>query len=477
MRYAIYSGDALLHLNGLSDYCVINPMLRLEEGKAGELTFDLPPDHNNGEAVSKLRPEISVLADAKVIFRGRVIEDKMSFEKTRSIFCKGKLSYLYDTLVSPGIYEGRANEVFARLLSEHNVKVLDHQKILPGTLTVATDVVIATPDYKTTYELLHELLEKAGGVFLLRYEDDGDYLDFIPDYSKTALQKIVFSENLLNLTREVSAEKTYTACIPQGAFETDENGNQTNTRITMKALTGSEVLYNLALVNEYGWIFAPPGDTTFDDALSPEDLLIKGQAYMASMGGMLEATIELSALDLSYTGEDIEGFDICDYVEVHSPMHGLLETYLISAMEIDLMDPSKTKMTLGQKTKTLTDTNRQKEADAEIAINELKTALVKSIADLGKEMAARERYIRYADGVIEMGESGSDLKMRLSNTKISFVETIDGAETEVAWFGNPTGSPGDSKLYIETGEIKKSFQIGQFAFEMRGDNLSLVHKG
>jgi hypothetical protein len=478
MIYTIYAGEALLHHSGMPKYSLISPRLKLEVQKPGELTFTLPPEHPNGDAVSKLRPEIKVMRDSKVLFRGRALEDKLNFNGTREIYCRGKLSYLQDTLMPPESMEGNSDTLFNKMLLDHNVKVLVHQKIFPGEITALLPINLDFPEYMTTFDRLTALCDAASAKMVLRHEQDGDYLDLLSDYPVATSQKIVFSENLLDLKREVSAEKVYSACIPLGAFETDENGNQTSKRSTLKPLLGTEVLYDLAIVNEYGWIYAPPAETTFDDAVTVEELLSKGQGYMASKGGLLESNIELSALDLSFSDEELETFQVCEYVEVHSPNHGLLETYLISQIDLDLLDPAKTKMTLGQKSLTLTDANQKKEVEAAILVNELKAALIQAEAVVGNEVAKRERYIRYVDGIIELGESDSDLKMRLSNTELSFWESLYGIETKVAYISNPTGNLGDSKLYIENAAILQGISFGAYAWEPEDNgSVSLVFKG
>jgi len=93
-------------------------------------------------------------------------------------------------------------------------------------------------------------------------------------------------------------------------------------------------------------------------------------------------------------------------------------------------------------------------------------------------VARRERYIRYVGGIIELGETDSDLKMRLSNTELSFWESLYGIETKVAYISNPTGNPGDSKLYIENAAILQGIAFGAYAWEPEDNgSVSLVFKG
>lgn len=73
-----------------------------------------------------------------------------------------------------------------------------------------------------------------------------------------------------------------------------------------------------------------------------------------------------------------------------------------------------------------------------------------------------EKYIRFEDGNIILGEAGNELTLKIENDKISFIENFK----EVAYFSN-------QKLYITDAEILKSLRIGNFAFIPRANgNLS-----
>lgn len=78
-----------------------------------------------------------------------------------------------------------------------------------------------------------------------------------------------------------------------------------------------------------------------------------------------------------------------------------------------------------------------------------------------------EKYIRFEDGNIILGENGSGLTLRIENDRIAFID--DGAE--VAYFSN-------KHLVVLDGNFLNSLQIGQFGFLPRGNgNLSLVKIG
>lgn len=95
-------------------------------------------------------------------------------------------------------------------------------------------------------------------------------------------------------------------------------------------------------------------------------------------------------------------------------------------------------------------------------------SLTKIVDENDAEARARyeaiEKYIRFVDGNIVLGESGNELVLRIENDRISFLD----AGAEVAYFSN-------QKLYVTDSQFLHSLQIGQFAFlPRRNGNLSLV---
>ena len=72
------------------------------------------------------------------------------------------------------------------------------------------------------------------------------------------------------------------------------------------------------------------------------------------------------------------------------------------------------------------------------------------------------KYIRFVDGMIELGEVGNELQLKIANNRINFLQ--DGAE--VAYFT-------DRKLFVTDAQFLHSLQIGSFAFMPRANgNLS-----
>ena len=475
--YQIFCDDYLLH-SEIDDYRLLDVKLTMEANTAGNLQFSILQQHPNTISLAKLKPEILVLKNGLKYWKGRIVEDNLDMNNSRQIYCEGKLKVLEDTMIRPNIFNGTAAQVFTTYLNAHNSQVTGSQKLLVGTINVTGDVYRELKNYESTYSRIQDLVSSMGGYLRIRYETDGDYLDWIEDFAETASQQIALGKNLLNLTQEVSAKKTFSACIPLGAKLIDENGQQTEKRLTVESIQGVDYVFDQSKVSEYGLRYAPASEVTWDDVTTASVLLTRAQSYLADKGIKLAMTLQLTALDLSYTDTNIDSFNFCEYITVNSEFHGISTEYLLSKIEIDITNPANTKITLGDSVLTLTDKTKQEKNKVTFTINELTLALDGTAADVGNEIAQRERYIRYADGIIELGETGSDLKMRLSNTELSFWESISGVETKVAYISNPTGNPGDSKLYIENAEIMQAIAFGSYAWERENNgSVSLAYKG
>lgn len=88
-------------------------------------------------------------------------------------------------------------------------------------------------------------------------------------------------------------------------------------------------------------------------------------------------------------------------------------------------------------------------------------------AEARAQFTETQKYIRFKDGNILLGEENNTLELKIQKDKISFYD--DGAE--VAYFSN-------KQLVVLDGHFLNSLRIGNFAFLPRdNDNLSLVKVG
>lgn len=98
---------------------------------------------------------------------------------------------------------------------------------------------------------------------------------------------------------------------------------------------------------------------------------------------------------------------------------------------------------------------------------ELQTIVDANDAEAREQLTTIQKYIRFENGNIVLGESGNELTLRIENDRISFLD--DGAE--VAYLSN-------KRLVVLDGQFLHSLQIGNFAYLPRENgNLSLTKVG
>lgn len=103
----------------------------------------------------------------------------------------------------------------------------------------------------------------------------------------------------------------------------------------------------------------------------------------------------------------------------------------------------------------------------EFLFTEMRAKVDENDAEMREQIQTIERYIRFEDGNILLGESGNELTLRIENDRISFMD----AGAEVAYFS-------DRQLVVLDGHFLNSLRVGSFAWLPRENgNLSLVKVG
>lgn len=390
---------------------VINPKCKLEVNTVGEASFTIYNNHPYYGIMKKLKSLFEISDDIGVIFRGRMTNDTIDFYKGKAVDLEGAMAFFNDSVIrkfsfpedflenaayNTAAESGNVVEFFLGwIIDQHNSQVQDFQKFKLGKVTVSdpnnyitrssTDVAAVTWDILKT-----RLFESSlGGYLCIRYESDGNYIDYLEDFELTNTQGIVFGENLLDLNNHSDATETYSAIIPIGAEvevqdetqaqaegeESTETAETTSEKvkltiegiadgnITNDIVKSGDTLYSKSAVESYGWIYAPVSETTWEDVTEAENLLQKGTAWLTGTGMMLADTVEVNAADLHYSDDQIQSFRIYRYVRVNSAPHNIDNDYLLTKLELDILNPQNTKITVGEKKRTLTDINGQQQSE------------------------------------------------------------------------------------------------------------------
>lgn len=326
---------------------LIDPTLAEEVGKNQTFTFTISPLHPNKDKIVPMASEIFIYKDTAKIACCRMLDSESDFYNTGKATCEGELAFLIDSVQRPYEYTGSLYNFFVQLINTHNSEVEERKRFTVGNVTIAgTEITRSNAEYSNTMtELISQLTDINGGYLHIRYSGNTKYLDYVSDYGGINTQVIRFGENLLDLKKSVDPTKLITVLIPTGATITSEGTDTGDSVVDIKPVNGGiDYIYDADAVAAYGWIW---GSQKFDDVTDPEVLLAKASVYLDNAVSIPE-TIELSAVDLSTIGVDVDSLHLGYWTDIISKPHGLNTRFLLSKMTIGLANPAKNSIVLGK---------------------------------------------------------------------------------------------------------------------------------
>lgn len=382
---------------------LINPKVNLEVNTVGSATFTIYNDHPCYGLMTKLKSVFEISDEIGVIFRGRQTSDTLDFYKGKAVVLEGAMAFFNDSIVRPfkfpEDYDGDSEYQAAaasgnvvqfflkKIIENHNSQTKEFQHFKLGNVTVTDSnnyITRSSEGYNKSWDVLkNSLFESSlGGYMCIRYEDDGNYIDYLSDFTLTNTQRIRFGENLLDVTSDSDASEVFSAILPIGATtesevdvgDVDENGNQ-NTETVSHIVTLADIadfeesdivkngdtLYSKSAVASYGFIYAPVDNSSWDDVTEVSNLLTKARRLLEGKGVMLSNTITVSAADLHFTDSEIQTFRIYRKQIVESDFHNLSESYNLIKLFIDIVNPQNTEITIGETKQSLIDQNLKAE--------------------------------------------------------------------------------------------------------------------
>ena len=395
---------------------VRNPKCKLEVNTVGEASFSIYATHPFYDRLQKLRSVFEISQDGQVIFRGRMTDDTVDFDNVKVVDLEGAMAYFNDSIIRPYIFpdccgdnegyieaseNGNVIEFFLGwLIEQHNSQVEEFQQFKLGKVTVSDPnnyLSRSSEDYSTTWETLKSKLfgSSLAGYLCIRYEDDGNYIDYLSDFELTNTQRIEYGENLLDIKTESDASATYSALIPLGAKQSEiEEESEDDSRLTIAGLSdrninedlvkSGDTIFSRSAVEKYGFIYAPTKETTWTDVTVADNLLTKGVEYMSNTATKLKNKITITAIDLHFSDEEIATFRINRYTEVVSKPHGHNALYKLTKLDIDLHNPQNTKITLGEESLSLTDINSANKQNLSDTVASIKIQTTGQGADISE---------------------------------------------------------------------------------------------
>lgn len=332
------------------EYQLIDPVLKLEIGKAGSFTFTVPIENVEYDNFDDLISYIDVYrvtkGTVKLIFSGRVFSHSKDFYNRLNITCEGLFAVFNDSVQYPLQFTGTSlSGIIGSFLDQHNNSVDDYKKVYPGNITVEDNYLTRLFE-RTVYTIdrLNDLVDSYGGYMSVRKGDDGRlYLDYYADYTDVAEQSINFGENLIDITQESNVDGFITVIVPYGAQLTDTDGSYYYVDIS-SVNGGKKYLENLDLVEQYGRIV---GTVEWPNVTDASILKTKAKQYIEASTNLPSVTISVTAVDMAKANSDINYFEPGQNILVYSEAHNISRYILAKSQELHILDPASNRMVLG----------------------------------------------------------------------------------------------------------------------------------
>lgn len=410
-----------------------DPKVHLAVDKAGEMSFLLQPEHPYVDKIRKMSGVVELTDGATPIYRGRITRDTIDFYGVHTVETEGLLACLNDSIIEPFAYPEDFTEdagyqeaaaagnvveyLFRWLLAQHNAQVSTEQQLKPGTCTVTDPnnyITRSSTDYQTTMEAIRSKLfgSSLGGHLLIRYETDGNYLDYYADLPLTNTQPVEFAANLLDLTAELDGTDIYTAILPLGK-DGLTIAELSDADLTDDLVKSGKIIYSKSGIAAHGRITRC---IKWDDVTVPANLQTKAKAALADNGLAMPETITVRAVDLGWQ-DAVQHFRIGRMTLLASTPHGYRASYPLLELSPDILDPGNTQITMGATRATYTgtqieedrrrdeETNRREEnikEDTRQQLDQVIRSTSQQITDLQRNvdsiiLSALERYVETGD--------------------------------------------------------------------------------
>lgn len=369
---AALRGD-LKYINGNGAH--IKGSIAQEAGAIHKFTFDIYPDNEGFNLIQSRKTIIRAVNTntGREEFSGRVLlaQEIMNVKGDirKAVTCENFLGYLHDSRQPYADEALYTPEGFIDLVLEnHNASVEPEKRIYRGKVDVPvadTGYVYKGLQYQSTYETLKtKLVDVYGGELEIEEVDGVLYLNWLQQIGVTRSTPIKLGHNMQAASREVSPLNIITRVRPLGAklkqMVTQPDGSlaeqETGERLTLVGfVTPDGVELTVPWIDDeekqkdLGIVC---GDLDFPDVTDQANLYRKTLEYMAK-DNLVELAHTLTAYDLKEIGLDIDSLNCCDSYPVENKRIGLDEVLRITKKTIDINEPFKGQLTIGQKKTTL----------------------------------------------------------------------------------------------------------------------------
>lgn len=332
--FSVWLDGKLLYSSAVNDpyYAIGTPILTLEAGKAGSLSFTMYPNHPEYDSLRRMLGRVVVYEDDTELFRGRILRMETNLYKERKVTCEGDLAYLMDSIADPGEYTESISAHFSRLVDMHNRQVERDKQFTVGIVNVdkATESqTFKTDSYRTTSAAMSDDLTGVFGGYIRTRRSGGTvYLDYIGDYGKAGNQNIEFGVNMIDFSESVSSDDIFTVLLPTGSEG-----------VTMEGITGSKYVKIPNAVERYGTVVRAVSFSDIKEAGA--ELMQAAYDYIEKNYKEMPPTLTLTAIDLKRLDFALDGFELGTRIGILSEPHGINGSPVCSKISYNLEYPEK----------------------------------------------------------------------------------------------------------------------------------------
>lgn len=347
--WKIHLDGAALHVPG-TEVVIANGTLKQGRNSADSLTFDIPVTHPLYDACLNgvMTAKYVVSKDAEIVSKGRILSRTVNpFDGTAHVECEGELAYLNDGVISAYDFKGSPRDLIAQMLDEYNAQCDQGNEILLGNVTAYDPNDYIVRGSQKPVNCMTELIAKTansstGGWLVLRFEDK-TYLDWLAEPNATGNQSIAKGANLLDISEELDGATLVTAIMPIGAPLSQDYVRlpaSADGQLSGDVYRKGQFVYSKTLVDRYGWHAELQ---EWRDVTTPYNL--RSRAISAVQTLAFDAELQISALDLSDAGYDVDHFRIGQRVAVTCDAIG--GEMIVSGATWKMDNPASSSFTFG----------------------------------------------------------------------------------------------------------------------------------
>lgn len=384
LRYTIYAGSDLIYNpriigdNGEALYKVIEPTLTESTESFSSLTFSALKGSPAYDHCTELTPRIKVYNGADLYWTGRILNITPDIYDQRQYYAEDFLGVLLNTIFRPFEFDGTVADFFDYLIDSHNEQASDGDKFVSVSCDINDSIIRSSEGYDTTWNTIKtKLLNSIGGYIWVDYDqNEGPVLHYSKNPRNANLTPIQLGSNLSEFSVRNKFDKFYTACIPLGAKD-----DTTKEYVTIAPVNNDlDYLIDDLAAAQYGIIYAPTSETTWEDVTLPSNLLTRAQEWLQNQAARGVQEISISAVDASVLDIDLAPYMWLDSVQVIAT--GFNETMILKSIKRRLDDPASVSISMGMERSTVTGTQVSKTAEA---LNRIQT--IESNYTTGEQVA------------------------------------------------------------------------------------------